>query len=169
VIVLTAPWDERDARTLAERLEAAVFAPSPDTAQDLIDKYAITAEQAVTAGQTWSGFAAVAVPPTGRRPANGSHSGSRRTQAANTNDLVLWIDRGHPVAAGDPLANFGTGLALNEWLTPIRRLGQRLLTGSAVVALRSSQKTLVALCSALALRATTSSVAADATRTSRMG
>jgi hypothetical protein len=46
VIVLTAPWDERDARTLAERLEAAVFAPSPDTAQDLIDKYAITAEQA---------------------------------------------------------------------------------------------------------------------------
>jgi hypothetical protein len=29
-----------------ERFEAAVFAPAPDTAQDLIDKYATAAEQA---------------------------------------------------------------------------------------------------------------------------
>jgi hypothetical protein len=46
VIVLTAPWHERDAQALVERLDAAVFAPPPDTAQDLIDKYGITAEQA---------------------------------------------------------------------------------------------------------------------------
>jgi hypothetical protein len=46
VFVLTAPWHERDAQALVERLEAAVFAPPPDTAQDLIDKYAITAERA---------------------------------------------------------------------------------------------------------------------------
>jgi hypothetical protein len=46
VVVLTAPWHERDAQALVERLEAAVFAPPPDTAQDLIDKYAITAERA---------------------------------------------------------------------------------------------------------------------------
>jgi hypothetical protein len=58
----------------------------------------------VTATQTWSGFATVAVPPTGRRPAHGS--GSRRTQAANTSDLVLWIERAREVAAGDSLANF---------------------------------------------------------------
>src|SRR5947209_11377107 len=46
VIVLTAPWHERDARTLVERLDATLFAPPPDTAQDLIDKYGITAEEA---------------------------------------------------------------------------------------------------------------------------
>jgi hypothetical protein len=45
-IVLTAPWHERDAQTLVGRLEAALFAPRPDTAQDLIDKYGVTAEQA---------------------------------------------------------------------------------------------------------------------------
>lgn len=45
VIVLTAPWHERDTQALVERLDAPVFAPPPDTAQDLIDKYGITAEQ----------------------------------------------------------------------------------------------------------------------------
>src|SRR5581483_5048620 len=45
-IVLTAPWHERDTRALVERLDATLFAPWPDTAQDLIDKYGITAEQA---------------------------------------------------------------------------------------------------------------------------
>jgi hypothetical protein len=34
VIVLTAPWHERDAQALVERLDAAVFAPPPDTAQN---------------------------------------------------------------------------------------------------------------------------------------
>ena len=52
VIVLTAPWHERDAQALVERLQAAVFAPPPDTAQDLIDKYAVTAERPVTAART---------------------------------------------------------------------------------------------------------------------
>src|SRR4051812_15009694 len=46
VIVLTAPWHERDTRRLMERLHAPVYAPPPDTAQDLMDKYGITAEQA---------------------------------------------------------------------------------------------------------------------------
>lgn len=34
VIVLTTPWHERDTQALVERLDAAVFAPPPDTAQD---------------------------------------------------------------------------------------------------------------------------------------
>jgi hypothetical protein len=45
MIVLTAPWHERDAQALLERLDARLFAPAPDTPQDLIDKYDITAEQ----------------------------------------------------------------------------------------------------------------------------
>jgi hypothetical protein len=35
VIVLTAPWHERDARDLVERLAAPVYAPPAETAEDL--------------------------------------------------------------------------------------------------------------------------------------
>jgi hypothetical protein len=45
-IVLTAPWHERDAQSLVERLGVAVYTPLPDTAQDLMDTYGVTAEQA---------------------------------------------------------------------------------------------------------------------------
>src|SRR5688572_18354739 len=46
VIVLTAPWHERDTRSLADRLAAPVFTPSPDIAEDLVHKFGITPEQA---------------------------------------------------------------------------------------------------------------------------
>ena len=45
-IVLTAPWHERDAQSLVERLGVPVYTPPPDTAQYLMDTYGITAEQA---------------------------------------------------------------------------------------------------------------------------
>jgi hypothetical protein len=45
-IVLTSPWHERDTRALVERLGAALFTPAPDTADDLMRKFGITAEQA---------------------------------------------------------------------------------------------------------------------------
>ena len=45
-IVLTAPWHERDAQSLVERLGVPVYTPLPDTAEDLMRKYGITAEQA---------------------------------------------------------------------------------------------------------------------------
>jgi glyoxylase-like metal-dependent hydrolase (beta-lactamase superfamily II) len=32
------------------------------------------------------------------------------------NDLILWIESVRAVVAGDSLADFGTGVALNEWL-----------------------------------------------------
>ena len=46
VVVLTAPWHERDTRSLVERLGAPVFVPAPDTADDLIRKFGATPEQA---------------------------------------------------------------------------------------------------------------------------
>jgi len=46
VIVLTAPWHERDAQSLVERLCVPVYTPLPDTAEDLMRAYGITAEQA---------------------------------------------------------------------------------------------------------------------------
>jgi hypothetical protein len=38
-IVLTAPWHERDAERLVERLGVPVYTPLPDTAQFLMDTY----------------------------------------------------------------------------------------------------------------------------------
>jgi hypothetical protein len=39
VVVLTAPWHERETRSLVERLRAPVFVPPPDTQDDLVQKY----------------------------------------------------------------------------------------------------------------------------------
>ncbi len=38
VVVLTAPWHERDTQSLVERLDVPVFVPPPDTADDLVRK-----------------------------------------------------------------------------------------------------------------------------------
>lgn len=116
VIVLTAPWHERDARALVERLDATLFAPPPDTAQDLIDKYGITAEQAGDGSPDleWlrgGGDRVYWYGPGDRLPVGiEAHAGREH------NDLVLWIESPRAVVAGDSLADFGTGLALNEWL-----------------------------------------------------
>jgi hypothetical protein len=40
VVVLTAPWHERDTRGLVERLRTPVFLPPPDTQRDLMEKSA---------------------------------------------------------------------------------------------------------------------------------
>jgi hypothetical protein len=116
VIVLTAPWHERDARALVERLDAAVFAPRPDSAQDLIDKFGITAEQAGDGSPDleWlrSGGHDVHWYAPGDRLPIGIEAYAGREQ----NDLVLWIESVRAVVAGDSLADFGTGFALNEWL-----------------------------------------------------
>lgn len=116
VIVLTAPWHERDTQVLVGRLGAAVFAPPPDTAQDLIDKYGITAEQAGDGSPDlqWlrSGGEIVHWYAAGDRLPSGIEAYAGREH----NDLVLWNERVGAVIAGDTLADFGTGLALNEWL-----------------------------------------------------
>lgn len=116
VIVLTAPWHERDAQTLVQRLDAALFAPPPDTAQDLIDKYGITAAQAGDGSPDlqWvrGGGTAVHWYAGGDRLPFGIEAYAGREH----NDLVLWIERFRAVVAGDSLADFGTGLMLNPRL-----------------------------------------------------
>ena len=118
VIVLTNPWHERDTRSLAERLGATVFAPPPDTQEDLMEKYGVTAEQAgggspdlawLRGGDTIEGHLYMA----GDRLSFGIEAFPGREH----NDLVLWAEDRRAVIAGDTLVDFGRGLEIPlEWL-----------------------------------------------------
>jgi glyoxylase-like metal-dependent hydrolase (beta-lactamase superfamily II) len=117
VVVLTAPWHERDTQSLVERLGVPVYAPPPDTADDLMHKFGITREQAgdgspdlvwLRAGDAaeWHPYAA------GDRLPFGIEAFPGREH----NDMVLWIEDRKTVISGDTLADFGDGLDINHWL-----------------------------------------------------
>ena len=100
-IVLTCPWHERDTRSLAEQLSAAVFVPPPDEgspdvawllASDTVEGRLFSAGDQLPVGVE-------AFP--GREP----------------NDVVLWVESRGAVVAGDTLVDFGQGLEIPpEWL-----------------------------------------------------
>jgi glyoxylase-like metal-dependent hydrolase (beta-lactamase superfamily II) len=112
VIVLTSPWHERDTRTLLDRLGAPLHAPRPDSAQDLVDKFGITLEEAGEGSPdlkwvrdaNWYG-------PGDRLP-----FGVEAYAGREDNDLVLWVEGARAVVAGDTLVDFGAGFALNDRL-----------------------------------------------------
>jgi glyoxylase-like metal-dependent hydrolase (beta-lactamase superfamily II) len=117
-IVLTAPWHERDAQSLVERLGVPVYTPLPDTAEDLVQKYGITAEQAGDGSPdlTW-------LLREGKGEARSYTPGDRLPFGADVfpgrewNDTVLWIDGHRAVISGDTLGDFGRGLEINpRWL-----------------------------------------------------
>jgi len=117
VIVLTAPWHERDAEALVDRLNAPIFTPRADTAQDLIDKFGITAEQAGDGSPdlTWlrDGGADVHWYGDGDRLPIGIDAYAGREH----NDVALWVEPARAVVTGDSLADFGDGLAIHkQWL-----------------------------------------------------
>jgi len=117
VVVLTAPWHERDTQSLVERLGVPVFVPPPDTADDLVRKYGITPEQAA------GGSPDVAWLLAGDRGEAHLYAAGDRLPLGieafagrEHNDLVLWIDRVGAVLSGDTLVDFGRGLEINDWL-----------------------------------------------------
>jgi hypothetical protein len=117
VVVLTAPWHERDTRSLVERFGVPVFAPPPDTADDLIRKYGITPEQAGDGSPDLAWLKAMDTVEkhwisAGDRLPVGVEAFTGREH----NDLVLWIERVGAVASGDTLVDFGRGLEINDWL-----------------------------------------------------
>jgi glyoxylase-like metal-dependent hydrolase (beta-lactamase superfamily II) len=119
-IVLTAPWHERDAEGLVERLGAPVYTPLPDSAQYLMDTYGITAEQAGDGAPD-----VVWLLREGRgeaRPYSAGDSlpfGADVHQGHKPNDTVLWVESHRAVISGDTLVDFGQGLEINErWLRP---------------------------------------------------
>jgi glyoxylase-like metal-dependent hydrolase (beta-lactamase superfamily II) len=92
-IVLTCAWHERDARSLVERLDAAVFVPSPEEGDP------IKGRQLFSAGD--------------RLPV-----GVEALSGKEVNDLVLWVESRRALAVGDSLIDRGNGLELPEdWLS----------------------------------------------------
>jgi glyoxylase-like metal-dependent hydrolase (beta-lactamase superfamily II) len=117
VVVLTAPWHERDAQSLVERLGAPVFLPPPDTQEDLMEKFGVTAEQAAGGSPD---VAWLLRGDSGETPYSAGDRlpiGIEALPGREHNDLVLWIESRRAVAAGDTLVDFGRGLEIpREWL-----------------------------------------------------
>ncbi len=115
VVVLTAPWHERDTQSLVERLGVPVFVPRPDTADDLVRKYGITPEQAGGGSPdvAWllagDGSEAHLYTAGDRLPI-----GVEAFPGRERNDLVLWIESRRAVVAGDALQDFGRGLEIRQ-------------------------------------------------------
>ena len=117
-VLLTAPWHERDTQSLVERLGVPVFTPLPDSAEDLMEKYGITAEQAGDGSPdlVWlfrenKGEARPYAP--GDRLPIGIEAFPGREQ----NDMVLWIESKAAVISGDTLKDVGQGLEISvNWL-----------------------------------------------------
>jgi glyoxylase-like metal-dependent hydrolase (beta-lactamase superfamily II) len=92
-IVLTCAWHERDARSLVEALDAAVFLPSPEEGDP------IEGRQLFSAGD--------------RLPV-----GVEAFPGKEVNDLVLWVESRRALAVGDTLIDRGNGLELPaDWLS----------------------------------------------------
>jgi glyoxylase-like metal-dependent hydrolase (beta-lactamase superfamily II) len=92
-IVLTCAWHERDARSLAERLDAAVFVPQPEEGDPIEGRQLFSAGERLPVGVE-------AFP--GKEP----------------NDLVLWVESRQALVAGDTLIDRGPGLEVPfSWLS----------------------------------------------------
>jgi len=117
-IVLTAPWHERDSESLVERLGVPVYTPLPDTAEYLMQKWGLTAEQ------VGDGSPDVAwLVKEGKGEAHPYAAGDRLDVGVEAfpgqkpNDVVLWVESHRAVVAGDTLADFGEGPQINpRWL-----------------------------------------------------
>jgi glyoxylase-like metal-dependent hydrolase (beta-lactamase superfamily II) len=119
-IVLTAPWHERDAQSLVERLGLPVYTPLPDTAEYLMRTYGLTAEQAGDGSPdvVWllrEGIGEAHVYEAGDR----LDVGVDAFPGQKPNDMVLWIESHRAIVASDTLVDFGHGLGINpRWLGP---------------------------------------------------
>ena len=119
-IVLTAPWHERDSRGLVERLGVPVYTPLPDTAEYIMEKWGLTAEQ------VGEGSPDVAwLLKEGIGEAHPYTAGDRLDVGVEAfpgqkpNDLVLWVESHRAVVVGDTLPDFGEGIHINpRWLDP---------------------------------------------------
>ena len=119
VVVLTAPWHERDTRGLVERFGGLVFTPPPDTAEDLMRKFGVTREE-VGDGSPDLAWLLAGEGGEAHLYAAGDRVdvGVEALPGQKPNDMVLWIESHRTVIAGDTLVDFGRGLEINpRWLS----------------------------------------------------
>jgi glyoxylase-like metal-dependent hydrolase (beta-lactamase superfamily II) len=91
-IVLTGPWHSRDARTLAERLDAPLYVPPPDEG-----------DPNPLEGQVF-------------RAGDRLPVGVEAFPGMEPNDLVLWVESHRALVAGDSLLDRGNGLEFpTDW------------------------------------------------------
>lgn len=117
-IVLSAPWHERSAQKLVEQLGAPVYTPLPDTAEDLIRMFGITAEQAGDGSPDLVWLL--------REQKGEAHTykagdpfpfGIEAYPGHRPNDTMLWVASHRAVISGDTIVDFGEGIHINErWL-----------------------------------------------------
>ena len=118
-IVLTCPWHERDSEGLVERLGVPVYTSTPDTAQEIMEKWNVPAERAGDGAPD-----VVWLLKEGRGEARVYAGGDRLDDVGvdtfpgqKRNDAVLWVPSQGAVITGDTLVDFGDGLQINErWL-----------------------------------------------------
>jgi glyoxylase-like metal-dependent hydrolase (beta-lactamase superfamily II) len=117
-IVLTNPWHERDTRSLIKRFDAPVFTPPPETQEDLMRKYEVTAEQAAGGSPDLAWLVAGGEGDARLySPGEGLPTGIEAFPGRDEIDHVLWIEDQRVVIAGDSLVDFGRGLEIPlEWL-----------------------------------------------------
>jgi glyoxylase-like metal-dependent hydrolase (beta-lactamase superfamily II) len=114
-VVLTAPWHERDARLLVEQHEWPLFAPPRETEDDFVAK-GFTREQAAGGSPDlrWL-VAADTVDYHSLAAGERLPGGVEVFPARSKHEVVLWIESGRAVVAGDALADLGNGLEINAW------------------------------------------------------
>jgi glyoxylase-like metal-dependent hydrolase (beta-lactamase superfamily II) len=117
-IVLSAPWHERSAKKLVEQLGIPVYTPLPDTAEDLIRMFGITAEQA---GDGASDLVWLLKEHIGKahpyKVGDLLPFGIEAYPGHRPNDMMLWISSHNAVLFGDTIVDFGQGIEINErWL-----------------------------------------------------
>jgi hypothetical protein len=107
-VVLTAPYHERDARSLG----LPVYTPPADTWQDWVEKFGIDADRVrgmesedlawLRAGEGEGHFHGPGAWPFGIQAYAGRED----------NDLILWVPSINAIVTGDSLSDFGDGLGI---------------------------------------------------------
>ena len=118
VIVLTSPWHERDTESLVERFGAPVYAPAPDTREDLLEKFDFEAPEGWTSSDLAWLFSGEGGEARVYAAGDRLDIGVEAFRGWCRNDLVLWVEGRRAVIAGDTLADFGRGNEINvRWLS----------------------------------------------------
>ena len=112
-IVLTAPWHERDTQRLVERQAWPVFAPPPESEDDLMERFGVTREQ-VAGGSPdlrWL-LESDTVERHLFSPGEPLPFGVNSFPGLSKHEAVFWIDSRRAVVTGDTFADVGRGLEI---------------------------------------------------------